>query len=961
MTHESHISPFLKEVARVLLQQFGNNLSDICVVFPNKRARLFFSHYISELTEGKPVWAPTYRTITELIGDLSGLVLTDRIQLIFELFSSYNKISGTSENFDDFFYYSEILLADFDDIDKNMVNAADLFKNLADLKSIDYGYTYLSENQLNAIRQFWSSFSGGKPSQTREDFLRFWDLLLKLYISFKERLKQKNMAFEGMMYRDVADAVLKDNSLVLQFEKYVFVGFNALNKCEEILFTHLRKINKVLFFWDFDDYYVKNDWHEAGLFVRENVKRFPAEKLPVSFNHLAAGNKEITVLPVSSSVAQAKIIPSLIKKIGITEGCDLKQTAIVLPDERLMMPVLYSVPDDIKEVNISMGYPFQASSVYAFTELIYSLYCNAINQQDNLKAFYHKDVVALIRHPFIFNYYRESAEKLIDEINSKNIIYVNIDKIKQYQGIELFFRDVDDAADILAMLADFIQHTIQNIINNGIRKDDYLQLEFLNHALTSILRIADILPQTELMVSPKTLFSIIRKILKGLTVPFSGEPLSGLQVLGILETRLLDFQNVIILSMNEGMMPRPSHIASFIPGNLRFGFGLSVAEHHDAIYAYYFYRLIQRARKIILVYNQQAEGIFTGEPSRFIYQLRYDKAFKLNELNLDSSIIALPAEPIVINKTDLIINHLRKYTVASNDRWLSPSAINEYINCPYKFYLTHILMLKEAEEVIEEIDMPLFGKLLHATMQEIYQPFIKLEMNTEMIKGITKQENVIEDALKKAFHSNKLIVVSSDEFAGMHLIIKEVVKHYVLQILKYDQYHSPFTLISLEKPYHSVVPVRVDNEIIKVNIGGFIDRIDLHNNMLRIIDYKTGTPSHTFNGMDSLFKEMPSKRNDAVFQVFLYSKIFMDSNPHTKTVPCLFFLRESYDNEFSIALVDKSTKTEVHDFSDYYEPFDENLKMVLSDLFSQSVPFTQTSDEEYCGRIKCPYRNICHR
>jgi hypothetical protein len=961
MNTESDISPFLKDVARVLLQQYNNNLSSICVVFPNKRARLFFSHYLSQISGGIPVWAPSYRTITELIGELSGFVLTDKIQLIFELFSSYKEISGTEENFDDFYYYSEILLSDFDEIDKNLVNAQDLFKNLTDLKTIDYRYSYLSENQLNAIKQFWSSFSGGKSSQSQQDFLKFWELLLRLYELFRERLKKNNMAFEGMMYRDVAEAIQKDNSLSLRFDRYIFVGFNALNKCEEIIFTYLRKINKALFFWDYDDYYVGHDWHEAGLFVRENIKRFPAEKLTVNFNNLISAKKEITVLPVSSSVAQAKIIPALLQKIGITENPDLKQTAIVLPDEKLMMPVLYSLPVEIKNVNISMGYPFQASPVYSFTEHIWALYNNAVNQQDNSKTFYHKDVIAFVKHPLVYKIHHESADKLVGAIIEKNRIYISADTIRQYPGMELFFRNVSTSAEVLTMLADIFRHLIYNLVISGAASDDYLQVELLSHALNSILRIADILPRSNLTLSPKILFNVIRKILKGLTVPFAGEPLSGLQVLGILETRLLDFQHVIILSMNEGIMPRPSHVSSFIPGNLRFGFGLSVAEHHDAIYAYYFYRLIQRAKKIILVYNQQADGIFTGEPSRFIYQLKYGKTHQINEINLDSSINTLLAKPLIIQKSGMIMDHLRKYALSSSDTWLSPSAVNEYINCPYKFCLSYLLKLKEAEEVIEEIDMPLFGKLLHSTMQEIYQPYVGEEIHSEKLSNIFKQDDLIEDSVKKAFITNKLKVDKSDELTGMHLVINEIVKHYVLQILNYDKLHCPFTIVSLENKYKAVVPVQVQNKIVGVNIGGVIDRVDCHKGIIRIIDYKTGTTKQSFDGIDSLFKEIPSKRNNAVFQVFMYSWIYMENNPYAKAVPCLLYLRESYGNDFNIFLNDKSNKTEVNDFSDYYMPFSENLKLVLSEMLNPAVPFKQTSDEEYCNLTKCPYRNICHR
>ncbi|MBN1416557.1 MAG: PD-(D/E)XK nuclease family protein [Bacteroidales bacterium] len=961
MNTGSITKPFLKAVAEDLIHRFGINLSSICVVFPNKRARLFFSQYLGETSEGKTVWSPSYRTISELVRELSGLTLADKIQLLFELFSVYKRITGTFENFDDFYYYSEILLSDYEEIDKSLVNARDIFRNLSDQKVIENYFNYLSDNQLIAIRQFWSSFNGKPISKDQKEFIRFWDILYEVYVSFREQLMRKQLAYEGMIYREVAEKLSGTDTVLFPFERYVLVGFNALNACEEILFNHLKNINKAIFYWDYDEYYTRSDAHEAGYFIRGNSRRYKAPDLSVDYSNLTKTNKNIIVLPVSSTTAQAKAIPAVFSMLKLSGENDFRHTALVLPEERLMLPVLYSLPECIRDVNVTMGYPLRESSVFAFIELIYQLYRNSMDHPGDETVFFYKDVIALLKHPFVCSYYKDIVDQLIGNIRKNNRTYVGIKELHQMHELQLFFQPVKSAADSVSCILSMLKYTVCNLLADNKRPINQLQLECIYQAYTGITRLSDILSTSDLTFSAQLFFRLIRKICRGMTVPFAGEPLAGLQILGILETRLLDFENVIVLSMNEGIVPRSLPLSSFIPNNLRFGFGMSVPEHHDAVYAYYFYRLIQRASNVFLMYNESADGLRTGERSRFIHQLANEAPFRIKEIRLETSFAESPVKKIVIEKTQPVLSRLNAYLDEAAECWLSPSAINEYINCPLKFYFHHIASLKETEEVAEAIDPLIFGNLLHVSMYELYKPYVGKDINQDIISGIIKEDNKLESTIISSFHRvlYKTVIPKTNELTGMHTIIKEIIKKYVVQMLKADHSNCPFHLLSLEERYRMSVPLVLQGRKKQVRIGGIIDRIDQYKGAIRIIDYKTGPEKLSFQSLESLFTALPLKRNDAVFQVFLYAYLYKHKFPDAPVIPCLAFLRDSYKPDFSWLLKDQSDRSEVLEFRSYDQPFGEHLKFMLEILFDPSKPFTQTSAEEFCGF--CEYRRICHR
>ena len=957
-------TPFLKYVAEDLLRQFGNNLSPICVVFPNKRARLFFSLYLGEASGGKTVWAPAYRTISELFQELSFSALSDRMQLILELYSVYRKIAGAADNFDDFYYYGEILLADYDEIDKSLVDAHDLFRNLADLKSMEGSFDYLSETQISAIRQFWSTFNKGQVSAGQRDFLKFWELLYEMYHAFREQLKGKKLAYEGMICREVVHKIQSTDSIRFVSDRYVMVGFNALNACEENLFRHLKRQGKALFYWDYDERVTASPWHEAGRFIRDNIKRFPAPDHSPRFSGLTTIPKNISVLPVSSVTAQAKIIPAVFRLMGLSAAGDLRHTALVLPDERLMMPVMVSLPSEIRDVNITMGYPLRESSAFAFIGLIIQLHRNSINTDAGETAFSHRDVIALLKHPFVYSVHRKAADEIMRLIRENNKEWFTIHDLQMDSDLLVFFRSVKNADEAVACLIRALEYGIRIFLENPVKGTgdvNPFQLECLYQAYTAISRLSDILHTSGLSFSSRLLFSLVQTLCSGMAVPFSGEPLAGLQILGILETRLLDFENVIILSMNEGIMPRALPLSSFIPGNLRIGFGMPVPEHHDAVYSYYFYRLIQRAKNVFLVYDESADGMVTGERSRFIHQLAYENRFNIREIRLKTHLTPGIATPIIQQKTDQVLKKLNEYFDGKSGKYLSPSSINEYINCPLKFYLHRIAALEETEEVSEDIDPLIFGNILHASMHQLYEPYRGKAISREILDSLISREEDLEGILLKSFQSELYNSGSFRvrELEGMHAITKEILKKYIRQILATDRNNAPFQLVSLEEKYRAALSLRNRGAGITAQIGGKIDRIDQTNGLIRVVDYKTGKEDLSFKNLESLFTALSSERNDAVFQVFMYSWLFRKNVQGAHVIPCLYYVRGSYKQGFTGFIRDQSDRTEVKDFARYEAAFEANTITLLERMADPSLPFIQTTDAEFC--TNCAYRQICNR
>jgi CRISPR/Cas system-associated exonuclease Cas4 (RecB family) len=957
---------FLQDIARHVYSEHKDVLSDICIVFPNKRARLYFNKYLSQLTE-KSLWAPGYYTINELMEKLSGLQIADPLALVFELYAAFREVTKSQEKFDDFYFYIEIMLSDFDDIDKYLIDPKDIFKNLANIKNIESYFNYLTGEQIEVIRRFWNTFDAENISEDQKSFLSLWDSMYNIYMSFNNRLRNRKLAYEGMAYKEVIDKINRNTLEEPDTRKYIIIGFNALNICERQFFRHLRNTGKGEFYWDYDKYYTDNNIHEAGYFLRDNIKEFPPPSGLLSHDNISKKEKNISFISVPSNIGQAKVIPQCLKKAGELSNIDLNKSVIVLADENLLLPVLNSLPEEIEEINVSMGYPFKETPVYALIEKLADINHNARKGKDGKIRFYHKDVIALLKLPVFKNIMKDEADALIKAITGKNKVLISKDELHKNEILYSIFQDIDNPltipAYILKILKSFIDIHKQNISETDMAAR--VEIDFIYHAYTYIQRFNEIIKNTDIEFTASTLFRLLEGILRNLSIPFSGEPLAGIQVMGILETRTLDFDNIILLSMNEDIYPKSAGIPSFIPVSLRYGFNLQVPEHQDAIYAYYFYRLIQRARNIFLVYNTRTDGLSTGERSRFLHQLYYEPAFNVNEESYTYDISPFIKKPVIATKKAIDSNMMRGYISQHSPLCLTPSALNTYLDCPLRFYFRYIAELKEPEEITENIDPAIFGSILHKAVNIMYKPYVNEHVNENTINKIIENKNIYESAINEAFiieYFRGQDKNSKIDITGRNLIIKEVIKKYVSRILEIDKTYCPFRIIDLEKHYEAYIPVVIGNKNVRLRIGGTIDRIDEKEEKIRIVDYKTGKVESSFNSIDSLFDHTDPARNSAAFQALMYSMIYMLNEGDVTIVPSLYRMRDTFDKDFDYRLILKKDGKDVNPVNDFRllsEEFSQRLQQSVSEIYNDKKEFTQTDDLKVCKF--CPYAGICHR
>jgi hypothetical protein len=945
------MTPFLQLVAQDLYKRHGSSIQEVCLVFPGKRAGLFFNRHLSTLVD-KPVWSPPIKTISELMTDFSGLQIADPLLLVFQLFETYRKVRKTEETFDNFYAWGEILLNDFDDIDKYLVDASQLFQNLSDIRDIENRFT-LPEEQLKIIQGFWKNVTLYEAGPFKQEFLSVWAQLNQIYIAFKDNLRNQGIAYEGMVYRDVYEKLKSGANIPFPYKKFAIVGFNALNECEKEFFAFLDKTGKADFYWDYDQYYVSNDWHEAGFFIRNNLKTLPQRLTEDTFNNLT-GPKNIQMISVPSDVGQTKMIATLLKDWAM-ERTDLTNTAVILADEQLLIPVLSSIPETVKDVNVTLGYPFRLTPVHSFIESVISVQRN-MRMKGNVSRYYHKDVLALLHHPYVNTICSAEVADIMLYIVKNNRIFLTESELHKTDYLKLLFTLPADGLAFTKYLLQLGTTTAAELKKKtDDSKDTDFHLEYWFTFIAALNRLIEILKTGKIDAGMPVIFRIIRKMAAGLSVPFKGEPLAGLQVMGVLETRTLDFKNVILLSTNEGVLPKTEASVSYIPYNLRKGFGLPTIEHQDAIFAYYFYRIIQRAGNVALLYNSQPPNS-TGEMSRFLYQLKYEQAFAHNETWMNFS-ITLPGEKeIVIPKNSEILDALNKYTQPESGFYLTPTALSAYLECSLRFYFKYIVKIEEKEEIAEDIEGSMFGKLLHYAMQDLYHPFLQKSITSGDIQHILKSDAIeasVMTAFRKEYFKNDS---HSDELHGKSIIVKEVLVQYVKIILEKDKKYAPFTPIALEDRFKTLIKTG-DKQ---VTIGGVVDRMDIVNENYRIIDYKTGNVESSSASIAQLFDRTGStKKYAAIFQSLLYSQVVsQQENFRDKRItPGIYALRKIVDMQFDYHL--KIDKKVIEDYSMVSAEFNNYMQALFAEIFNLDVPFRKVEDKakcEYCG-----FKGICHR
>ena len=931
---------FLKLVAADLYKHTKGNLAHTAVVFPNKRAGLFFNEYLAQESDS-PIWSPAYVSISELFRSLSPWEVGDPVKLVCELYKIFRRETQSTETLDDFYFWGEMLISDFDDADKNKVDTDKLFSNLQDLRNIMDDYTFIDDEQEEAIRQFFQNFSIERRTALKERFISLWDVLGNIYKGFRESLASQNIAYEGMMYRHVIEHLDVDK---LPYEKYVFVGFNVLNKVEHTLFTQLKDAGKAVFYWDYDEFYMKENrqavTHEAGEFIRRNLRDFPSPLSGELFKNLSKP-KEVHYIASSTENAQARYLPQWIRNNLTTPE---KETAVVLCNEALLQPVLHSLPAEVKHVNITMGFPLSQTPVYSFLIALLELHTHGFNFKSGRYTF--QSVVTLLKHPYT-RQLTGQAELLEKELTRNNRFYPLPGELGKDEFLTRLFTPLSGNLNLCIRLSETLQQVagIYQANTSGTEDTDafnQLYRESLFKAYTTINRFRTLIEEDELTVQSETFRRLLVKVLSATNIPFHGEPAIGMQVMGVLETRNLDFRHLVLLSVNEGQLPKSGGDSSFIPYNLRKAFGMTTIEHKIAVYAYYFYRLLQRAERITLIYNTSSDGLNRGEWSRFMLQF----------------LIEWP--PDVMRRMQSL------FDVRANPKAkFSPSALNYYLDCPLKFYYRYVAGLSAPDEVSAEIDSATFGSIFHYAAEHIYKDLTThgKVINKEALETLLRNEVKLQDYVDTAFKKLFFNVPQNEkpEYNGVQLINSAVIARYLKQLLQNDLRYAPFTFIASEMEVDEPIDIQTPKGVIKSRIGGIIDRMDSKDGTLRIVDYKTGGDADTPPHVESLF--IPDKkRSNYVFQTFLYAAIMCRKQPTMKIAPALLYIHRAATETYSPVIQmgePRKPKEAVEDFSKYEKEYRERLQGLLEEIFNPEKSFTQTEIIEKC--TYCDFKALCKR
>ena len=976
------MNPFLYSVAQAFYSREGELIKDNTFVFPSRRAELFFIKYLSQIS-GKPIFSPNTITIDDFISQLSGYAPADRIEMLFLLYDNYIKISKSNESFDDFYYWADILLSDFDDVDKYLVDASKIFSNLYQLKEIDSQFKdMLTSEQKAFLKRFIDNFDFDENiSGSKKEFVSLWETLYALYKGIRDDLEKRGCAYNGMMLRSIIERIstgqITKHDIELRYKNVVFVGFNLLSTAEEKMFAQLRDMCVADFYWDYNIPMQNDIYSVSSVSMQQNKERYPSK-----YN---LNEQKVEILPdielvaIPSNIGQTKYAGEIINNLLLQNpNLDFANTVVVLPDEKLLMPMLYSIPSSVESVNITMGYPLSETPLYSLFKAIFEMLIKAKKDESNNLKYYHQNVLSLLSQPYIRTMHKDVVEKFMNAIKANNWVYVVNSNIPE--DLKYLFIPLSDNNEIFT----YIKSTIKKILSE-IDKSDFITREFLYYYQTIINRLWNI--TREFPLKEQTLFKLIEKMSAGVKVPFNGEPLSGLQIMGVLETRALDFENVIILSMNEGVFPADSRGDTFIPYNVRKGFGMSAYEQRDGIAEYYFYRLISRAKKVFLTYDTRTESMKVGDVSRFVYQLKYQYADNIRsfaEKNINYSIKLSEEESISVEKKGEVLNLLKEYRKGGSKK-LSASNINTYLDCPLKFYFSSVEKIDEPNKVLEDVDASVFGTIFHEIMQKIYTPYEGKIVTPEIIDGIMSDKKNIEDIMLKAFATNYYNVKTPKALTGRLYLRGEIIKRMVNRTLEIDKQRAQFKMVKTELKIDTTLTLSNNDDI---QLKGYIDRLDLSDDYINIIDYKSGSANIEFDTVENLFYASKNRKKQVfqlLFYVLLMKKTIVDNtlgdnknekiisvlnslgidNPsHEKMfAPGLYAFEKYFSNKFEWQIKKKvDRKTEVVSIepdSEIFNEYESRLEECISTIFNKDIPFTQTEDREICKY--CPFINICRR
>ena len=950
---------FLYRIAEKYYQTYGNEIHGFSFVFPNRRAGLFFQKYLTQVVQ-QPIFSPEIMTINDCFAQAAEYQTADRLNVLFRLYKLYIDKTGRDETFDHFVFWGEMLLSDFNEIDKYMVNAEQLFSNISDLKSLDDSFDYLSEEQKKVIEHFWKDFKLiAENNATRDQFIATWDILNDLYVELCNSLVADGIATEGMQLRMVAN-MLKNGSLPEAFvgKKFVFVGFNALNPCERTLMLELQKRDMTDFYWDYESEMLSDSDNPASTFRAENLSVF-GSKFDIAQNLELESPKNFELIAVPSSVGQAKQVHQLLSQIQNKEWIN---TAVVLPDETLLLPLIHSLPDSIDKINVTMGYPLSTTPVAGLIDALFDLQ-RKTRVNANKTGFYHSSVLNVLQHQYISVLCADDVDKIKSIMVQNNWIYVEKEAFENNPLLCLIFTVETDAYNFLTYLSNVLLKIQEMMLQkeNALTKFR-LELDFLYQYYISIQRITDICADAKWRVAMTvdTMMRLLRQLFATVSVPFVGEPLAGLQIMGMLETRGLDFENLIICSFNEGVFPAKQSANSFIPYNLRKGFGLPTYEYHDSIFSYNFYRLIHRAKNIYFLYDTRTDGQKSGELSRFYHQLYYHYGIEFKRKNIHYNVVFSESNKIDIVKTKALQEKLAQYIGENATRALSASGINTYIDCPLKFYYSEIEKMAQSDEVKETVEENMFGTIFHKAVELIYKPYVGRLLQYGELDNTIKDTHYIDKCIVQAFAQEffKARKPESIVLEGNNLLIARVLRKYIVQMLRLDATQLPLRYIGSEAKCETFI----DSAFGKVKLKGYIDRVDEKDGIVRIMDYKTGGGSLQFKSWEQVFDKTDEKRPKYVLQTFMYGLLYKQYAQNKQMTPGIYYIRNFFKSDFGTTLSmqpDKDTRIDIEDYAKYEVDFLNELQTCINEIFDPELKFSQTENQQKCSY--CTYKELCNR
>lgn len=954
---------FLEYVAEDIISKYGNNLSHVAVVFPNKRASLFLNEYLARMVN-RPLWSPTYITISDLFRKHSKRMISDQIKLICILHRIYREVTGSNETLDHFYGWGQLLLADFDDIDKNLADAAKVFANLRDIHELD-DISYLDDNQKEMLSRFFANFSEEQESELKHKFITLWSNFHSIYSRYNDVLKENGIAYEGALYREVTE----QENIEFKYDTYLFVGFNMMQTVEQKLCSKLQKSGKAHFYWDFDNYYLEHN--EAGTYIRQYLPHFPNE-LDIHDKDIYDNmrhQKDISYISATTENIQARYVAQWLRENGrIAAG---RNTAIVLADENLLPTVIHCLPPEVKNVNITTGYPLQQSPVASLVKTLIALRFQGY--RSDLEYYRLHWLQMILRHPYA-SLISDNVTELLKDISKSNKFYFSIEELSKDDSLKLLFNETShDVRSINSWIIQIIQlignHYAETVNCNDSKKPSHIENPLMQESLfrmyTLLNRLSSLIDEGYLDIDVNTYTKLIGQLIQTTSIPFHGEPVIGVQIMGVLETRNLDFEHVLVLSCGEGNMPKGVNDSSFIPYSIRKAYGLTTIDNKVAIYAYYFHSLLQRATDISLLYNNATSNTSTGEMSRFMLQLMVESGQNIRKYSLNAQQEPISVRRQKIKKDSEIMEKLNSI------KRISPTALNVYLRCQLMFYYTYILGIRQTDNEDDEIDNQTFGNIFHHAAELFYKPMLEHGgiVHQSDLEDAKENKVLLERIVDQAFNELlfKVPVNTHMEYNGLQIINRHVLINYLRQMIELDLKLTPFTLQGLElKVSHKFeIPLPEGNRLI--DIYGTIDRMDEidipgKGACIRVIDYKTGSNNKmNIKQIDDIFNpEMLSNHSDYYLQSMLYSLIVRYDkkyNPDLLPVsPALLFIQHAKEENYDPTLL--LTKEKIIDIATWKDDFINGIKQLIADILNPSMNFNPTDNIKQCDT--CPYHQICY-